>query len=129
MKKWYLNLNSCSKTALLSSLVVVAVAILLIPLFFFNLYEIPLAILLGGFVNIIYYLIAGINQKRGGGRNVINFDIFLLIARFVLFAAIAILLAWLYYSLKIKVFNLFAYVGAYLFPILIYAIISRKEHK
>lgn len=129
MKNWYLKLNSDLKTCLWSAIIIVSATILTLPLGLINLFEIPLGIIIGGGINTLFYLASGLNRNRGEEKDYLKLDVALMIIRFALFAAVALVIGWLYYKENIKVINLFATVGAYIFPIILYAIISRKERR
>ena len=129
MKKWYSNLNADLKTSLWSGIVVLVATLATLPLMIINLLDIPLGILLGGFLNTLYYFVSGLNRNRGESKSALKFDAALIIIRFTLFAALGLVIGWLYFKMNIKIFNLFAFVGAYLFPIFIFMLLSRKEVK
>ncbi len=129
MMSQYQKLNVYFKTVLWTSIITIGVCILLIPLFFFSLMEIPLGILLGGFIGILYYFVASFNQKDEYNHTALTIDVVLIIARFVIFAGALIGLALMYYKANIHIFNIFSFVGSYLLSLLIYMIISRKEGK
>ena len=129
MMSQYQKLNVYFKTVLWTSIITLGICILLIPLFFFSLMEIPLGILLGGFIGILYYVAASFNQKDEYNRTALTIDVVLIIARFVLFAGALIGLALMYYKANMHIFNIFSFVGSYLLSLLIYMIISRKEGK
>ena len=129
MKSWYRNLNVYFKTVFWTVLIILAVTICLIPLFFFNLMEIPLGILSGGLFGALYYLIIGFNQKPDYSRKTMIIDVIILITRFTLFAGAMFGFAWLYYKSNIHVINIFAFAGSYLVSMLIYLIVVGKENK
>ena len=129
MKIWYEKLNIYFKTVFWTILISFGTTILLIPLFFFSLMEIPLGIVLGGIIGALYYLAAGFNQREEYRKSALTIDVILLISRFILFAGALVGVALLYYIANIHVFNIFAFVGAYLISLLIYLILGRKEGK
>ena len=127
MKNWYLKLNSDLKTSLWSAIIIIACSLVTLPLGIINLFEISLGIFIGGAINALFYLASGINKNRGEAKEYLIVDVVLMITRFALFAAIALIFGWLYYKENIKIVNLFALVGGYFAPIIIFAIISGKE--
>ncbi len=129
MKKFYRQLNAYFKTVCWTILITLALFICLIPLFFFNLMELPLGLALGGIFGGIYYLIAGFNQKEDYTKKSLIIDVILLITRFLLFAGAVIGLAFLYYKGEIHLFNVYAFAGAYLISLLTFILISGKEKK
>lgn len=129
MMNQYQKLNVYFKTVIWTSIITLGICILLIPLFFFSLMEIPLGILLGGLIGILYYFAASLNQKNEYNQIALTIDVILIIARFVLFAGALVGLALLYYVANIHIFNIFSFVGSYLLSLLVYLVVSRKEGK
>lgn len=129
MKAWYRQLNIYFKTVFWSVLITLGVTICLTPLFFFNLMDIPLGILLGGIFGALYYFIAGFNQREEYSRKAMVLDVIILILRFTIFAGAMFGLAWLYYKSNIHIFNIFGFAGAYLACMLVYLILVGKESK
>ena len=82
-------------------------------LFFYDHKDIPLGILLGGTFFGSMSLIGGfMENKDEKGHTSIN-TIILIIAKFILNVSLILGVALLYYQADIKIFNLFAVVGAY----------------
>ena len=129
MKQWYQKRNIHQKTGIWTIIISTTLLLLLIPLFFFNLMDIPLGILLGGYFASLFYFLIGANQKEKYTRKAVKIDIFIIILRFVLFAIALVGLALLYYLANIKIFNIFGFAGAYLLSLFIYLFLSRKEGK
>ena len=127
MKERYQKLNTYFKTGIWTLVIASILVILLIPLFFFNLLDIPLGILLGAIFSAGFHFLIGLNQRDKYSRKALNIDIFLIIMRFVLFAIAIVGLALLYYLAKVRLFNIFGFAGAYLFGLFIYLFLSRKE--
>lgn len=128
MKQGYQKLNIYQKTGIWSLITSIVILLLLIPLFFFNLMDIPLGIVLGGSFAGLFYFLIGLNQKKES-RGAMKIDIVLIILRFIFFTAVLIGLALLYYLGDVKIFNVFGFAGAYLLSLLIYLFLSRKEAK
>lgn len=129
MKERYQKLNVYYKTGIWSLIIVAILAILLIPLFFFKMMDIPLGIVLGGGFASVFYFLTGLNQRKEYDRSALKIDIILIISRLIIFAAALVGLALLYYLAGIKIFNIFSFAGSYLLTLLIYLFISRKEGK
>ena len=129
MKNWYQKLNIYFKTVFWTAVISFGISVLLIPLFFFSLMEIPLGILLGAFIGVLYYIGVGINQKNKYEESAMTIDVILIIVRFILFAGALVGLALLYYVADIHIFNIFSFVGSYLLSLLIYILVNRKEGK
>lgn len=129
MKQWYQKLNIYHKTGFWALSIGLVISISLIPLFFFNMMDIPLGIILGASFGALYYIIAGFNQKDNYDKKALRVDVLLLVLRLILFALILVGLSLLYYLADIKIFNVFSYTGAYLSTLLVYLLITRKEGK
>ena len=129
MKSWYRQLNIYFKTVLWTIIITLGVTICLIPLFFFNLMEIPLGILLGGLFGTLYYFIAGFNQREEYSKKGMVLDVVILILRFLVFAGAMVGLTWLYYKSNIHIFNVYGFAGAYLLSLFVFILISGKESK
>ncbi|MCF0107622.1 MAG: hypothetical protein HUJ59_01220 [Bacilli bacterium] len=92
-------------------------------MFWLNLAEIPLGILLGCGTGIISYVIFGfISIKEKEGAKPVG-SIAVTIVRFLLIAVVIFLSAWLYYNQGIKLFNVFAVAGGYAIPLLVLTLI------
>lgn len=129
MKSWYRQLNTYFKTVLWTIIITLGVTICLIPLFFFNLMEIPLGILLGGLFGTLYYFIAGFNQREEYSKKGMVLDVVILTLRFLVFAGAMVGLTWLYYKSNIHIFNVYGFAGAYLLSLFVFILISGKESK
>ena len=127
MKNWYTNLNSSLKTVVWSAIVVAILVILLSPLFFFSLMEIPLGIALGGSVGILNYLILGLIDDKEYKKANLVLTIVTIIVRFLVIAGVLVLVGFLYYKLSIKLFNIFAVAGSYFISFIVSIFILRKE--
>ncbi len=126
MKSWFSKLNTYYKTALVSTLVTIVAIVGTICLFFLGLMEIPLGIILGSSIGIIFYAVLGkISNVETGNKPTIT--IVAQIIRFVFIAAALVLSGWLYYKENIHLFNIFAVLGGYVVPLLTLIFISRKE--
>ena len=127
MKNWYANLNSSLKTVVWSAIVVTILVILLSPLFFFSLMEIPLGIALGGSVGILNYFILGLIDDKEYKKANLVLTIVTIIVRFLVIAGVLVLVGFLYYKLSIKLFNIFAVAGSYFISFIVSIFILRKE--
>lgn len=129
MKKWYKNLNHFYKVCLISSLALVLIFILLIPLFFFDLKEIPLGVLLGGGISILFYFLQGLFEKKDLLKNSVKWAIILNIGRLLIFGSLLFLVAYLYYSLHLKIFNIFAVAFSYFIPLIAMCVLFTKGER
>lgn len=110
------------KTFILGLMFSCLLFVLTFVLFFFNLKEVPLGILLGGIYSSLYFILLSKLEKKS-----IKATIVVLIIKFVLFAGIMVLVGFMYYVWEIKLFNLFALAGGYSIPGIIYFILISKE--
>lgn len=112
------------KTFIVSTILSFALFVLTAAFFFFDLKEIPLGLLLGGIYDSAFFMLLSLLQKRKMPATIV-----ILIVKFVLFVGIMVLDAYMYYSCGLKIFNLFALVGGYMLPTIIYIIFMGKEGK
>ena len=127
MKDWYRQLNNEFKTVVWSLIIISGLVICLIPCFFFSLMEIPQGIALGGGVGILIYLLFGLFDKKDNPKKSLVFTVALIVVKFVVIAGLLFLVGWLYYSVGMKAFNLFATAGGYTIPLLVYIFIVKTE--
>ena len=129
MLKFYREANVYFKTAIITILVTIALVVLLIPLFFFKLQEIPYGIALGGLFGSLYYIFAGFNQREEYTKKALVIDVILLSLRITLFAGALVGLALLYYKVGAHMFNVFAFTGGYLISTLVQIILVKTKGK
>ena len=79
MNERYQKLNTYYKTGIWTLGIAIIVIIPLIPLFFFDMFDIPLGILLGAIFSATFYFLIGYNQRDKYSRKALNIDIFLII--------------------------------------------------
>jgi len=127
MKDWYQTLKLEFKVAVWSLIILSGLIILMIPMFFFKLMEVPQGIALGGGIGIITYLLLGIFNNKDKQTKSMVLTIVIIILRTLLFGGILFLIGWLYYAKQFKAFNVFAVTGGYLITIIIHLILARKE--
>ena len=129
MLKFFREANLYFKTAIITILVTIGLVVLLIPLFFFKLQEIPFGIALGGLFGSLYYIFAGFNQREEYTKKALVIDIILLALRLILFAGALTGLALLYYKAHAHMFNVFAFTGGYLISTLVQIILIKMKGK
>ena len=129
MVNWYRNLNIDYKTVVWSSIITFGLIILMIPLFFLSLMEVPLGILLGSLVGIITYLLFGLFDNKAKPKTSIGVTVSIMVLRFLLIGGILFLVGWLYYSKDIKLFNIFAVAGGYFIALVVSIFLIRKEKR
>ena len=128
MKEWYASLKLEYKIVVWSLLVLAGITLLLIPLFFFSLMEIPQGIALGGGVGTIVYLFLGLFNNKDNPKKSLTLTVITMIVRFLVIAGVLFLVGWLYYAIGFKAFNIFAVAGGYFIPLVINIILVRKEN-
>lgn len=125
MISWYKNLDIYIKTCVTTALVSLIVFLGCIPLYFYNLGEIPNGIALGGAVSALLFLLyeVGKDSPRLKGTIILN------IIRFGLVIALLFVTTFLYYKLEIKIFNVFAVVGIFFASTIIFVVLSLLESR
>ena len=130
IKEKFQSLNIYHKTFVVSAGISLLVFFLLIPLFFFNLGEISFGLLIGEFVSFASYFVLGIfenkypKEKRG-----ITGMVTTLIIRVIILSIVCVLDGFLYYKLNQRIFNLFAIVGGYMIPLVVFIIFNILERR
>ena len=116
MTKLLNRLNSYYVTCLLSLFLILITFFCLIPLYFNGLNEIPQGLMLGCFINILFFFILGLLDKNAIDNLSNKGTIAVMIIRFLVLGGILALITWLYYQQNVKIFNVFAFVGGYIIP-------------
>ena len=121
------NLNLFFKCFVISIFVSFGLFFLTIPFLFFNLGEITFGLLLGEYVSMIFCLISGalVNSKKAIDKKPLIITMVSL--RLIVLGGLLFLIGYMYYSLGIHLFNLFAVVGGYFIPLIILMILALKE--
>lgn len=127
MKDWYQTLKLEFKVVFWSLIVLSGLIILMIPMFFFKLMEVPQGVALGGGIGIITYLLLGIFSNKDKQTKSMVLTTIVIILRILIMGGILFLVGWLYYQKSFKAFNVFAVAGGYLVTIIIHFILARKE--
>ena len=127
MINWFRRLNIEFQTVVWSIIVTLGLLLLMIPLFFFSLMEIPLGIALGAAIGIITYLALGLVDDKSKQKLSIGLTITIIVLRLLVVAGILFLVGWLYYAIGVKIFNIFAVIGGYLMTLIINMIMVRKD--
>lgn len=120
---YFKKANNSIKTALATYAITLLALLATIFLFFQGMMDIPLGILLGGFVCGSINLASGLLEKKDDEEKSTKYSIVFIIIRFVLFLGLTVLIALMYYLWDLKIFNLFAFIGAYTVSIIILIII------
>lgn len=127
MKKWFCNLSTSYKTALLTTLLVVIGLLSTLFGYFVKLPELPNGMILGGLVGILSYVLMGLVEPYDEKRQKPTLTIVVIILRFVLVAVTVLLSALLYYKSNCHIFNLFAVAGSYLLSLVAFIIVNLME--
>ena len=128
--RFFLSKNNSIKTAIITYLITLIGFASTIFLFFKEMMDVPFGILLGGGVFGSLALISGLIEKKDEERNTPIFSIIMIAIRFLLLVVLTIIIALMYYKWNLKVFNVFAFVGAYLastIAMIIVYLVYRKE--
>ena len=128
--RFFLSKNNSIKTAIITYLITLIGVTSTIFLFFKEMMDIPLGILLGGGVFGSLALISGLIEKKDEERDSPIYSIIMIALRFLLLVALTIIIALMYYKWNLKIFNVFAFVGAYLASIIamiVVYLIFKKE--
>ena len=131
MKSAFEKLNIYHKCSVLSGLFILFLSMALIPLYFFNLMDIPLGFLIGGVYGITVYFVTGILENKR--QDYYKWAILISAFRYLVFAALLVLVGLCYYKWDIKIFNIFTVVGGYLICLVVFVILfilqNKKERK
>ena len=106
------KLNIYYKCSILSGFFILTLSIGFLPLYFVNLHEIPLGVILGGEYGILSTFIMGLLEEKYGQHY--RWAIIVSILRYVLFAVILFLVGLCYYKWDIKYFNIFSTFASYI---------------
>ena len=107
------NLGNSSKIGLLTVVISLIGFIATFFLFFFNLQDVPLGILLGGLIFGGLSLLAGIMEKKDEIEHSYKFTLIFIIARFAVAIGLIVGVACLYFLVDYKIFNFYAVIGVY----------------
>jgi len=120
MKQFLSKLNICSKTSFISLLVLFGFAAIFCWLIFLGATEVYCGLLLGLAVNTFSFFLMGLGFNKENYK--MGYTITLTVVRFLLIGAALFLSAFLYYKQNVKIFNVFAVVGGYAIPLIIYLV-------
>ena len=121
--------NNSIKIAFLTMAISIVVFILMIPCFFFHLKDVPLGVIFGGAVISLTYLLTGLAEKKDEERGTLRLTIVMVAAKFIITAAILVVICFMYFKWGLPIFNPFAYIGVYTLALLINVIVHIKERK
>ena len=123
------KLNNSYKAAIITFGGTLIGFIATIFLFFINLMEVPLGILLGGLIFGGLSLLTGLAETKDEEAKESKRTIIMIITKFVLSLGLIVLIAVLYYKLGFKIINLFAFIGVYTFNTIVTVIIYLVSKK
>ena len=92
-------------------------------LFFIGMMDVPLGILLGGFVCGSLSLLTYFFGKKDDYKQSVVYSIISIIIRFVLLIALVIIIAFMNYQWGLTIFNIFSFVGMYTASTIVLAIL------
>ena len=127
MIKAFNKLNIYFKCSVLSGLFILVLSLALIPLYFFNLKDIPLGFILGGGFGILSYFVTGILENKRAEHY--KWAILISVLRFLLLAILLFMVALCYYKWDIKIFNIFTVVGGYFICLIIFVLLFVVKKK
>ena len=131
MYKAFIRLNVYYKCVVLSGLFLCVISLALIPLYFIDLKEIPLGILLGAGYAMLAYFLTGLMEDKFKEHYI--WALLISIFRYIVFAALLFFVGLWYYKLGLKIFNIFAVTGGYFICLIILIILfvnqGKKERK
>ena len=127
--KLFRSLNNSLKAGILTILISLLGFLATLFLFFNGYSDIPLGILLGGFVIGGLNIIAGIVEKKDEQKNSSVASIIMIIVRFIVLIACMIIIALMNYRWDVKIFNLYAFVGVYTVSIITLVITYLTERR
>jgi len=130
MNEKFHSLNIYFKTFILAVIFSFFSFILLLPLAIFGWMEIPLGLIVGEVISFTSYLVFGLVDKRGVNDKKSNrMIVAVLIVRVLLLAIVSTLSALLYYYFNHHIFNVFAIIGGYFIPLIIFIVLALLERK
>lgn len=125
MISWYKNLDVYKKSCITTALITLVAFLGCIPLYFYNLGEVPNGIALSGVICSLLLLMYEIGKNSPGlGKTIV-----VNVIRFFLLASLLFVTVFLYYKLEIKIFNVFSVAGAFACSTVIFVIMSYLEGK
>jgi len=130
MKERFNKLNIYFRVTICSFIVLVFFTLALTFLFFIGHLDIPLGLMLGASINIIGYFALGLLEQRAKNNSKGIGNIIVAVARFIILALTIVLVGWLYYEKDVQIFNIFALIGGYLYPLfvlLILTVLQKRE--
>ena len=125
MITWYKNLDVYLKSCVTTALISLITFLGCIPLYFYNLGEVPNGIALSGAISSMLFFLYEIGKTSPGLKGTIILNI----VRFGLVIAMLFVTVFLYYKLEIKLFNVFAVVGTFFASTIIFVVLSYMESR
>lgn len=89
--------------------------------------DIPLGILLGGFLGSLVFVLEYVADRKDHERLSVKWAIVLMITRFFVFAGFLVMVAYFQFKLNWNIFNTFSYCGGYLATPIIFAVLLLLE--
>ena len=107
---------------------IVAIAFLAsIYCFFISLAEVPLGLLLAGVITSLLRLSTHLFVNLDVRNGTVKYSVISVIIRYVVLITSVVMIGLLYYYWKVKLFNLFAFIGVYTLDVVIFSILHIKN--
>ena len=121
------SLSVYLQTAIITFAVSVLAFLICIFCFFNGNKDIPLGIALGGTLASLVYVLEYVADKKDHERLSVKWAIILLIARFLVFAGILVMVIIFQFKLQLGIFNVWSYVASYLSSVVVLCILMLME--
>ena len=129
MKKWFAELSSAYKTALVSLIVVLIGFLGLAFGYFINQPDLPNGFIVGGLIGILSYYFMGLTEARDLRNEKPILSIIITIIRFLVIGGVVVVSALLQFKYQYKVLNTFLVIGGYIVSLIIFIIVLLVEKK
>jgi hypothetical protein len=123
------NLSELWKTVIISFIITIAIFILLIPLFFFNLMEVPLGLLFGGLASTFAFFLFAITEKIKDQKLSLYVTIILIVVMSLIHASALIASGVIYYNAGLHIFNIFATFGGLFIGLIVHVVLVLKSRE
>ena len=114
-----------------SSLLIISIAVITflasIYCFFISLAEVPLGLLLAGVITSLLHLSTHLFVNLDVRNGTVKYSVISVIIRYVVLITSVVMIGLLYYYWKVKLFNLFAFIGVYTLDVVIFSVLHIKN--
>lgn len=129
MKKWFVSLSLVRKTVIISLMIIFLAFLLTIPLFFNNLMEIPLGIVLGGGASVFSFALFAFTENIKNQKKSMSITIMLIVFMSIIHGLALTTSAVLYYAFNLHIFNVFATFSSLFIGLLVHVVLSFLPEK